>query len=106
MCEADGDSLEYHRKVQGHGRQRKTPSDADQGEHEQTSEKDVRDVRHQPSNLISPGTSHLRKHHLPVTGDSDRNRQQNHGASAYHYLTLVGTTKYGNRCNSLNISLL
>ena len=23
-----------------------------------------------------------------------------------HYLTLVGTTKYGNRCNSLNISLL
>lgn len=38
-CEADGDSLEYHRKVQGHGRQRKTPSDADQGEHEQTSEK-------------------------------------------------------------------
>lgn len=59
------------------------------GEHEQTSEKDVRDVRHQPSNLISPGTSHLRKHHLPVTGDSDRNRQQNHGASAYHHHAAV-----------------
>lgn len=27
-------------------------------------------------------------------------------APSLDYLTLVGTTKYGNRCNSLNISLL
>ena len=52
MCAADGDTVENRRKVQGYGQQRKTASDADQREHEQASEKDVRDVRHQPSDLI------------------------------------------------------
>ena len=89
MCAADGDTVEHHRKVQGHGLQRETPSDADQGEHEQASEKDVRDVRHQPFDLIPSGEAYLRKHHLSVTGDSDRDRQQNHGTSAYHYHTAV-----------------
>ena len=89
MCAAKGDTVENRRKVQGYGQQRKTASDADQREHEQASEKDVRDVRHQPSDLIPSGEAYLRKHHLSVTGDSDRDRQQNHGASAYHYHTAV-----------------
>lgn len=37
---------------------------------------------------------------------ADREREQGAGAYEDYYLTLVGTTKYGNRCNSLNISLL
>lgn len=75
MYPVDGDTAEYHWKIQGYGQRRETPSYADQREHEQTPEKDVRDVRHQPSNLIPSGKAHLRKHHLSVTGDSDRDRQ-------------------------------
>ena len=35
--------------------------------------------------LIPCGAAYLRKHHLPVTRDSDRDGQQNHGTSAYHH---------------------
>lgn len=39
-------------------------------------------------------------------GNSCLCKAKGHRVCACDYLTLVGTTKYGNRCNSLNISLL
>ena len=51
-------------------------------------------------------TPHKRHDRAFVARRTHRNGKPPFGTHEHKYLTLVGTTKYGNRCNSLNISLL
>ena len=55
---------------------------------------------------LSCGTPHERYDRTFIARRTHRNGEPSFRAYQHNYLTLVGTTKYGNRCNSLNISLL
>ena len=89
MCKADGDTARHLGEIQGHGCKRETAAHAYEREHEPPPQKDVGDVRHQPSGFIPSGTSYIRQHNMSFTRHTHRNGKQNHGAQAYKDHTTV-----------------
>ena len=52
MCKADGDTARHLGEIQGHGCRREIAAHAYERKHEPPPQKDVGDVRHQPSDFI------------------------------------------------------
>ena len=94
LVKAEDGSLWIHTERQktgtpGHGCKRETAAHAYEREHEPPPQKDVGDVRHQPSGFIPSGTSYIRQHNMSFTRHTHRNGKQNHGAQAYKDHTTV-----------------
>ena len=62
-------------------------------------------MRYREANFVPSKSSHICSVSLELWY-ANRECEQDSRTYEHYYLTLVGTTKYGNRCNSLNISLL